>query len=417
MAAADKQVKIVISGENQSDKAFKEAQGGLSGLKANVTQVAKGLAVFGAAGAAAVGAFAVSAIKSFGEAQVAMAKVNTTLKNTVGAMSDDEFEKFNNTVDEITGTVNTSAGVLEYLNKTIQESSAKVVQLGFDDEAAAVSIATLFQRTGDLTKATELNNLAMDLARAKSIDLEAASNLVGQVLSGNSRVLKQFGIEIDETLGPMEALGQLQEKVAGQSEEFAKTFPGQMLVLQETWSNLKDIVGEALVGALQPFIQQFSAWLAKPENVEKIQEIAKGFADFATTVIPILIDALQILYGWYKSIVDVLSEIIFKTMQAIDAIKSMIAAAKGIGKSVGGKVKDIFTGGSSSGSVNDAIISHGKIITTNPSDSIIATRNPGALGGGSGVVVNIFNPAFLDETMAAKVAEQITRVLKREIRY
>lgn len=392
MASADKQVKILITGENQSDKAFKDAQSGLSGLRGNVTQVAKGLAVFGAAGVAAVTAFGVSALKSFGEAQKAIASMDATLRSMGEAAVENR--------------------------EAILKASEAAVQLGFDDEAAALSITQLYQRTNDLTKAQELSALAMDLSRAKNIDLASATNLVGQVLSGNQRALKQFGIEIDESLGPLAALGELQTKVAGQSEAFAATLPGQMAIMSEAWSNIKDVIGGALAEALMPFIHQFNEWLQNPENVQKIKDIATEFTKLAKDVLPILIDAIKLLYTVWKSIVDVLSEIIFKTMQAIDAIKSLVEAAKGIGKNIGGKVRNIVGGGGGSGgSVNDAIISGGKIITTNPSDYIVATRNPNGMGGGASAVVNIYNPVMLNESMVMAVADQITRIMKRDLRY
>lgn len=53
-------------------------------------------------------------------------------------------------------------------------------------------MAKLLQRTGSLTEATKLNAVAMDLARAKNMDLATATTLVGQVLSGNGKVLKQY---------------------------------------------------------------------------------------------------------------------------------------------------------------------------------------------------------------------------------
>lgn len=67
-------------------------------------------------------------------------------------------------------------------------------------------MAKLLQRTGSLTEATKLNAVAMDLARAKNMDLATATTLVGQVLSGNGKVLKQYGIDIKDTASPLEAL-------------------------------------------------------------------------------------------------------------------------------------------------------------------------------------------------------------------
>ena len=110
--------------------------------------------------------------------------------------------------------------VLKNMGKDGEQAKDKIlalakahVQLGFDDEDSAESMAKLFQRTNSMTEATKLNAIAMDLARAKNIGLADATNLVGQVLSGNGKVLKQYGIDIDETKSPLEALGLMHEKV------------------------------------------------------------------------------------------------------------------------------------------------------------------------------------------------------------
>lgn len=104
-------------------------------------------------------------------------------------------------------------------------------------------MAKFYQRTKDVTEATRLNAIAMDLARAKNIGLADASNLVGQVLSGNGKLLKQYGIDIDDTKTPLEALGELHTKVKGQAEAFANTYAGRMEILNVQMGNLKESLG------------------------------------------------------------------------------------------------------------------------------------------------------------------------------
>lgn len=168
----------------------------------------------------AVAAFGISAIKSYAEAEASAARVNATLK---------------------------AMGPIALANKdAILRAADAAVRLGYDDEAAAESITRFYQATGDLTKATKLNNIAMDLAAAKNLDLSTAANLVNQVLSGNGRVLKQYQINLKDSATPLEALGELQAKVAGQAAAAANTIQGKMRVLGETFSNLKDKIGKAL---------------------------------------------------------------------------------------------------------------------------------------------------------------------------
>lgn len=204
-------------------------------------------------GVAAVG-FGYSVVKAAGEAQTQIASMDATLR-TMGKGGEEARE-------------------------SIMKMSAAAVQLGFDDEDAAVSLARLYQRTGDLTEAQKLNSVAMDLARAKHIDLATASNLVGMVMSGNSRVLKQFGIDIKDTSTPLEAIGELQAKVGGQAQAFAGGFEGQMAVLSVTFGNFKEALGEQVLPALT--------------------KLATAAVDFINNVLPKWIDKAKELIDFLK---------------------------------------------------------------------------------------------------------------------
>jgi len=193
-------------------------------------------------------------VKAAGEAQTQIASMDATLR-TMGKGGEEARE-------------------------SIMKMSAAAVQLGFDDEDAAVSLARLYQRTGDLTEAQKLNSVAMDLARAKHIDLATASNLVGMVMSGNSRVLKQFGIDIKDTSTPLQAIGELQAKVGGQAQAFAGGFEGQMAVLSVTFGNFKEALGEQVLPALT--------------------KLATAAVDFINNVLPKWIDKAKELIDFLK---------------------------------------------------------------------------------------------------------------------
>src|ERR1700729_935236 len=90
----------------------------------------------------------------------------------------------------------------------------------------------LTMATHDPAKALDLLNTASDLAAAKHISLSAAADSLGKVYNGNTRLLKQFGIEIDKTTG-LTATGQtatqaLATVLAGQASASADTFMGKL---------------------------------------------------------------------------------------------------------------------------------------------------------------------------------------------
>lgn len=400
----DQQVKIVLQGEDKTGPAFKSASNNTNILNKDVSALSKTLGVGLLAGGAAAVGFLYSAAKGAAQAEVSLAKVTATL---------------------------TAMGPAALKNKeAILQAANAAVKLGFDDEAAAESITKLYQRTGDLTKAQELNNLAMDLARAKSIDLSTATTLVGQVLSGNARALKAYGVELDETKTPLQALGELHDKVRGQADAFTNTFEGQMSVLSETMSNLKDTIGTAVLEAIMPFVKELSAWASNPDVQKKVAAMAAGFAELAREWIPVLVGAAKVLYAIFHGIVDVLSDIIVKVQQAIDAITRFASAAKNVASTVGTTVKG-GAGGIVSGALSELkfltgarasggpVMAGGSYLVGERGPEIFSPSTSGMItpnGGGRSIVINVSNNTLLDDNAGKKIGDMIMRTLKDNLR-
>jgi len=195
----------------------------------------------------------------------------------VGTTSFKAFIDAEKQLARVDAILRTSTGSFEENRKAVLAAASAAVKLGFDDEEAAESIARMFQRTGSLTEATKLNALAMDLARAKNIELSQASTLVGQVLSGNARVLKQFGIELDETKTPMEALVELQGKVAGQAEAFAGTTSGAIATFRQQVQNLQEELGALIASAVTPLIKRANELIASLGGLDGILQRIRAF--------------------------------------------------------------------------------------------------------------------------------------------
>jgi len=260
-------LSIVIDAENKTDAVFKQINDNMkttSDRMKNISDVSKKVAEVGAVSFAAVAGVIYTTVSAAGEAQVKMAQFNSTM--------------------DTMGKKGTEA------KKALLEAANASVKKGFDDEDSANSLAKLYQRTGDVTKATKLNNLAMDLSRAKNIDLTTASNLVSMALSGSGKALLQYGIVIKDSATPMEALSTLQDKVGGQADAFASTFAGNMAVMKVETDNLKESIGNALLPVLtdmlkkiEPIITKVTEWVEKhPELTKNILLGAAAFTGFAT---------------------------------------------------------------------------------------------------------------------------------------
>lgn len=149
----------------------------------------------------------------------------------------------------------------------INNASNAAINFGFDNTDVTESINMMIPIFGNVNEAIQMNQTAMDLARAKHISLVEAARMIGLAYEGNGRALKQFGINIKDTATPMEALKQLQDQVRGQSDAFSKTYAGQMEVMKAKQQALMEQIGYQLLpiltelfGYLNKLIGKISEW-------------------------------------------------------------------------------------------------------------------------------------------------------------
>lgn len=288
------ELTILINAKDQASAVIAKVGSSVSSSLGGIAKVA-GAAML-AGGVAAVGVAAM-AVKAAAGAQAEMAKFETTMKNTKGAT--------------------------EKARNTILEAANAVVKLGFDDEDAANSMAQLYQRTGDVTKALKLNNLAMDFARAKNISLEEASKAVQMVLSGNGKALKIYGIDLKDAGSPMAALTELQKKLKGSAEEYAKTFTGQTEILKGQMSNLMETIGEKLLPVLTSVMIKVNDFASNilPIWIEKGEQI---YNQIKTNLMPVLGTLsemfMKYLYPSVKSLWETLSTQLFPALEKLWAV-------------------------------------------------------------------------------------------------
>ena len=133
-------------------------------------------------------------------------------------------------------------GNLDAVNRAIDAGA----QLAFTDDEVRDGLNQLIPRTKDLTQAIKLNRLAMDLARAKGMDLEEAATLVGKAFSGQASALRRAGIAIKNTKDSTKALAELQAAVSGQADTYADSTEGAMKRLDIQMSEALESLGYAL---------------------------------------------------------------------------------------------------------------------------------------------------------------------------
>lgn len=171
---------------------------------------------------------------------------------------------------------------IEQYTKRLDDAQESGRKLGFVDEDVVRSVASLVTATHDGTKAFNLENVAMDLARFKHQDLESATKMLTAAMAGNVRAAKQLGIIIPKNLtDPQEkaafVIEQVRQRVHGQAEAFASTASGGMQVYSARTDELKDNLGKSLLPAIEGVtgaLVDASSFFAKHETLTKALVIA-----------------------------------------------------------------------------------------------------------------------------------------------
>jgi phage-related protein len=186
---------------------------------------------------------------------------------------------------------------------------------------------------------------AVELAAAKHIDLQTATDLLGKAFMGNTAILSRYGINIDQIKESMgkgasdaqiyeAVLGQLNEQFGGTAVAQAQTYAGAQERLKNAMSDLGEKIGGMLVPALASFtegmipvvdwlgqgIDKVQAWITAVGKMPEVkaatdavgvafQGFQKWLGDVASTAMTELGPALQELWSALKEIFDALAPI------------------------------------------------------------------------------------------------------------
>jgi hypothetical protein len=289
-----------------------EVQGFGSKLGGFAKKAGAAFAAAGAAAAAYAGVLLVDGVKSAIEDEAAQAKLATTLENVTGA-----------TKDQI-------AAVENYITQTALAN-------GITDDVLRPSLDRLVRSTKDVTKAQELQTLALDIAAGTGKDLKTVSEALGKAYDGNLGALKKLGVGIDESIIKSKnfdaAAAALSKTFEGQASKQAETFQGKMARLTVAFDEAKETVGSYVLDALTPLLSGF---------VDKGIPAIQGFADslgktlgpaFGEIFKVIRDDVLPILQAWwnflYKEIIPQILKIVGPILEglkiAFDKIKKAVS--------------------------------------------------------------------------------------------
>jgi hypothetical protein len=154
-----------------------------------------------------------------------------------------------------------------------EQSIAKMqIQAGIADDRLRPAFQKLFIATGDVTKSTDLLQIALDASAATGKDLDTVTQAMAKSLAGQDTALTKL---IPSLRGSKDPINEMAAAFKGASTEAANLDPYQRM--QIIFGEIQEKLGTALL----PILDKFAAWMMSPPGQKGLQEIA----DAATNVL------------------------------------------------------------------------------------------------------------------------------------
>ena len=234
-------VQKFLAGMDQADNATKS-------FSSKVGKYSKAMAKSFAVAGAAAGAYAIKigidGVKAAVEDEASQKQLAEALKNTTNA-----------TDAQIASTE-------DYITK-------QQLAFGVADTKLRPALANLARATGDVGKAQQLTNLAMDISAATGKDLETVSLTLSKAYNGNIGALTKLGIPLDDAIkksGDFNLVqGELVRLFGGAAKANTETYAGQLAIVTERFNEMKESIGVSLLPVMKILL-------------EEVNKVAKGFS-------------------------------------------------------------------------------------------------------------------------------------------
>jgi uncharacterized protein YoxC len=181
-------------------------------------------------------------------------------------------------------------GVSDEGIRSIEDTVSRLEKLtSFDDSQIRSALSNAVIKLGDVNLAMRTVEVAMEVARARNLDLNDAVQRLSLGLLGNSRGLKDLGINIKDfgdnaqltAEQKLEVLNTVLNKVQGSVDEFNETTSGSMEKTKTSIENLKEAIGNELApavkdvsGLISGLFDKITEYLNK--NADATNQVAKN---------------------------------------------------------------------------------------------------------------------------------------------
>lgn len=293
------EIKAVITADDRASSVLK-------GFGNSVEHFGKVAAAGVLAAGAAVTAFGVASVKAFMESEDAIAQTNAVLKSTGGI-----------------------AGVTAEQVDQLASSLQKVTKFSDEEIRSGENLLLTFTKISKdiFPQATEI---MLDMSQALGQDLKSSAVQLGKALQDpilGVTALRRVGVNFSDAqrdvienlvktnkLAEAQALilKELQTEFGGSAKAAGETFAGKMVILKNTFNDVQEAVGKAIVDAITPFAKQLSDFVATEKFQKWVAELTKWISEnlpkaidyMVNTVFPALKNMLELTWPVVKLLVD-----------------------------------------------------------------------------------------------------------------
>jgi len=160
------------------------------------------------------------------------------------------------------------------------------------DDEARPAFQKLIVATKDVTKATDLMNLATDVAAATGKPLVDVTDALAKAYAGNMKGLNSLSPEIKGMIKDGATLAEVQavltKNFGGAGEAAANTAAGGMKKLGIAFNETKESIGAAFLPImlkLQPVLEKFATWAQ--ENPDLLAAVIAGMGILAASILAV----------------------------------------------------------------------------------------------------------------------------------
>lgn len=254
--------------------------------------------------------------------------------------------------------------------------------------------------------------LELSALLGKNINLNKARQLAydGDIEAAAKETLKQLG-----GIDTFNRMDYFQKKQTAELLGVSVAEYQKMVANQKEISSLGDVInskfsrlGEVINGGLNNYLGTSLQGLGG--MVTASAQIGSNFANMGFSIKGIAKGMWKIVLGMGKVVIQSAVWLANQIGIAIAAISSMSAITLGIGAIAiaGGIAFAVHSMKSAQASVNDGIIQNGRIISTHPEDTLIATRSPETLAN------NIASPILHKEALQTAIADNTNMMAKMD---